>query len=224
MGWLKMILKAWSMKKKLLIIGLVVLVVAVATPILCINLLGPPGVEEGVDEIEVYAICTLVLTPEDIRDPQIALQHGILGYVELTWVDSPPPTMYPREVWSGTCLAHFVSHTCEVTEAELHIDLGVSPASAGTYYRREDGTEGFLNYSSLVRYSPKGIFTLRDGETLTIGVTVSADVPRSIRSFPLDFLDIWVDGSPYELPGVRLLSPDHHEVQVIEAPLPSDDP
>jgi len=221
MCWLKMILKAWSMKKKLLIIGLVVLVVAVATPILCINLLGSGTMQQDFEEFGVGLFCP---TDDDIRDPEFALQHGILGYVELTWVDAPPIAMHQGEAWSGTCLAHFVSHTCEVTEAELHIDLGVSPASAGTYYRREDGTEGFLNYSSLVKYSPKGIFTLRDGETLTIGVTVSADVPRSIRSFPLDFLDIWVDGSPYELPGVRLLGPDHHEVQVIDNTFPSDDP
>jgi len=227
MGWLKVISKAWLVKKKL-IVGLAVLVVAVATPILCINLLGPPGVEEGVDEIEVHAICTLVLTPEDIRDPQIALQHGILGYVELTWMDTlPPSVMRPGEIWRGGWLAHFVSHTCEVAEAELHIEPGEGALRGGRYYTREDGTEVFLDYSRFLCYWPQGVFKIKADETMVIEVTlrVPSDLPRSIQDFRLYPYDIWVGEHQGKMPGVSLLFPDHpREVQIIHDPLPSDDP
>jgi len=195
----------------------------VATPILCINLLGSETIQQDFEEFGHGLFCP---TDDDIRDPEFALQHGILGYVELTWVDAPPAAMHQGEVWSGTCLAHFVSHTCKVTEAELHIEPGEGSFRAGRYYTREDGTEVYLDYSRFLRYWPQGVFRIEADETMVIKVTVQvpADLPRSIQDFPLYLLDIWVDGSPYELPGVTLLGPDHHEVQVIDEPIPSDDP
>jgi hypothetical protein len=214
------------MKRKLMV-GLVVLMVAVATPILCINLLGPPGVEDGVGEIEVHNICTVFLTDDDIRDPQIALQHGILGYVELTWVDAlPPSAMRPGETWTGGWLAHFVTHTCEVTEAELHIEPGEGAFRVGKYYTREDGTEVFLDYSRFLRYWPQGVFKIEADETMVIKVTlrVPADLPRSIQDFPLYPYDIWLGEHQGKMPGVSLLFPDNpREVQIIHDPLPSDD-
>jgi hypothetical protein len=227
MGWFKVVL----MRRKL-IVGLAVLTVAVAMPILCINLLGSGTMQQD-DEITKeqefgeFGVGLFCPTDDDIRDPQIALQHGILGYVELSWVDDPPIAMHQGEVWSGTCLAHFVSHTCEVTEAELHIEPGEGALRGGRYYTREDGTEVFLDYSRFLCYWPQGVFKIKADETMVIEVTlrVPSDLPRSIQDFRLYPYDIWVGEHQGKMPGVSLLFPDHpREVQIIHDPLPSDDP
>jgi hypothetical protein len=219
-----------KLMKRKLIVGLAILAAAVATPILCISLLGSGAAQQDNEITEgqesgVLGHGLFCPTHGNIRDPEFALRHGILGYVELTWEDDPPLAMHRGETWNGTWFAHFVSHTCEVTEAELHIEPGGGTLRAGTYYHHEDGTQGFLDFSSLLRYDPDGVFRIKAGETMAIAVTIQvpADLARSVRVFPVHPLGIWIDGSPYQLPGVTLLSPDHHEVQVIDDSLPSDD-
>lgn len=182
------------------------------------------------DRVEV-GVGFVVLTPEDIRDPEIALQHRILGYVELTWMDVlPPSAMRPGETWTGKWLAHFVSHTCEVTEAELHIEPGEGAYRAGRYYTGEDGTEVFLDYSRFLRYWPQGVFKIKADETMVIEVTlrVPADLPRRIQDLRLYFrlypYDIWVGEHQDKMPKVALLYADQREVQIIHDPLPLEDP
>jgi len=231
----------WGMRKQVemklkkqnrVIAGLVILTVAVLTPILCIKLLTPPAAEEGIEDdadgIEGHAIASVVLTPEEIRDPEIALQYGFLGYVELTWMDAlPPSAMRPGETWTGRWLAHFVSHTCEVTEAELHIQPGLGTDRAWACFRREDGTQGRYDLTRFLSYGPLGVFKMNADETMVIRVTirVPTDLPRRIQDFWLHPFDIWVGEHQGKMPRVELLVPDHpREVQVIHDPLPLDDP
>ena len=218
------------MKRKL-IVGLVVLTVAVLTPILCIKLLGSETIQQDNEvteeqEFEGFGIALFVPTEEQIRDPEFALQHRILGYVELTWMDAlPPPAMRSGETWTGKWLAHFVSHTCEVAEVELHIEPGEGSLTGGKYYTREDGTEVFWNFSRFLSYWPQGVFDIEANETMVIEVTlqVSADLPRSIQDFRLYPFDIWVGEHQGKMPRVELLVPDHpREVQIIYDPLPTE--
>ena len=152
MGWFKMILRGWSVKKKMMI-GLAILVVAMVTPILCINLLGSGTMQQDNEitkeqEFEGFGIALFCPTSDDIRDPEFAKEEGILGYVELAWMDALPEelTLRPNGEWVGTMLIHFVSHVPEIADVEVQVDPnGEHGLSKSKVYRDEDGNQRVLD-------------------------------------------------------------------------------
>jgi len=61
-----------------------------------------------------------ILTWVEIKNPKIAKQYGIVGYIEYnTTADTPRTLVVSRgEEASITILTHFVSHDSKVTEAQ----------------------------------------------------------------------------------------------------------
>ncbi len=133
-----------------------------------------------------------LLVSSDIRDPQIATQYGILGYIELTWAEPPPQFLFSRgETWTATMLARFVSYDPETTEADLRFDPEVG-IQYGKGYTTEWGTKHLFMFSSLFSYEPNGTVTLKPGETMQIKVTVQipASFPDEFTSFNFSPLGI----------------------------------
>lgn len=216
MGRLELFPKSWSLKT-ILILCVTVLALLVLTSVLSVNFLGrnPAGVlGEGAAEGETPKIAGGIadgiasLDGEDIRDPEIAAEYGVPGYVEFGLMDCPQELALGRgEEWGGTLLVHFVSYTPELTELQLYVyPYGVSPWGevgkggglyAGTYYEG-----GLFHFIDLISYSPSGAIAIRAGETLTIEMTIRipADFPKSIERVPLNLMGIWSDN-----PGVGLI-------------------
>jgi hypothetical protein len=120
-------------------------------------------------------IATVFLNDTEIRDPEIALQYGITGYLEIIHPsDSPSPLSVDRggEI-NITILLHFVSYTPEVTEAQLNIDPNPKAGGTGIW-------EGGVFFNDLVSYNPSGNISIKDGET--IPVTMSFRIPENFLS------------------------------------------
>jgi len=143
---------------------------------------------------------------ERYRDPEFALQHGWLGYLDITWLDDPGDLCLDRgEEWCGTWLLHFVSHTSELTEMSLYVTRcdglwnyprwcidGGSPAEPVKLL--------FLLWC----YEPHGVIRMEAGETLPVRVTVRIpeDLPEEIHQFTLQPTDFWTDDPVMLIPSV----------------------
>jgi hypothetical protein len=177
MKWIRAI-KQWLVRRKL-VAALLALALVTLTPALCIKFLAP---SHEAQPTEAFFIPRL--SDDEMRDPEIAMKYGIRGYVDLTPQDSPPEAMRRGEAWTTTVVLHFVSHTPDLAEVQLHI-CSISAHTgqgAGTYYYREDGEREYFDYTSLVSYCPGGTFRLGNGETLTVQLAfrVPSDCPESI--------------------------------------------
>lgn len=201
MSWAKK-----ALRERKLILGLMVLALVAVAPVLSVNLLAPAAAQEDGEAIEgqeseagapmeMIGIPFTCPTDDDIRDPEFAKELGILGYVELAWMDALPEglTLRPSGEWVGTMLIHFVSHVPEIADVEVQVDPnGEYGLDKSKVYRDEDGKQRVLDYSDLMSYEPSGILQLKAGETLRVTVTIKipADFPMSISSFRLAPLGI----------------------------------
>ena len=122
-----------------------------------------------------HPIAMVYLTDTEIRNPEIASQYGITGYLEIIHPsDSPSPLFVDRggEV-NITILLHFVSYSPEVTEAQLNIDA--NPKTGG-----EAIGGGGVFFNDIVSYNPSGNISIKAGDT--IPVTMSFRIPENLSS------------------------------------------
>ena len=129
------------------------------------------------------------LTGIEIRNPDIALQYGITGYLEITYPSNSPSLLSVDrggEIDVNTLL-HFVSYTPEVTEAQVNIDP-TGPWELGI--EQDD-----VNFNDLVSYNPSGNISIKAGETLpvTMSIRVPEDFPSTIEAIPLGAMGITSD-------------------------------
>lgn len=140
--------------------------------------LSPGPIEPMINE----PIATVFLTDTEIRNPEIASQYGITGYLEIIHPsDSPSPLSFDRggEI-NITILLHFVSYSPEVTEAQLNIDP--NPKTGG------EGIEtGGVFFNDIVSYNPSGNISIKAGETIpiTMSFRIPENFPSSIEALPL---------------------------------------
>jgi len=129
------------------------------------------------------------LTGMEIRNPEIALQYGVTGYLEITYPsDSPSVFSIDRggEI-NINILLHFVSYTPEVTEAQVNID----PKGAGGLkieYRD-------VIFNEFVSYNPSGNISIKAGETIpvTMNIRVPEDFSSYVEAIPLGAMGITTD-------------------------------
>lgn len=129
------------------------------------------------------------LTGIEIRNPEIASQYGVAGYLEITYApDSPSCLSVDRggEI-NISILLHFVSYIPEVTEAQVNID----PKSPWGLRIQQ----GDVTFNDFVSYNPSGNITIKAGETIPVVMTISVpeDLPRTITAVPLDAMGIMAD-------------------------------
>jgi hypothetical protein len=129
---------------------------------------------------------TVCFTPEEIRNPEIALKYGITGYLDIVLpADSPSSLSVNRggEI-NITILLHFVSYTTEVTEAQVNID----PKNPWCLGIEQDD----VSFNDLVSYNPSGNISIRAEETIpvTMSIRIPENLPSSIEAIPLYALGI----------------------------------
>jgi hypothetical protein len=127
-------------------------------------------------------IATVFLTDTEIRNPEIASQYGITGYLDITLPsDTPSPLSVDRggEI-NITILLHFVSYTPEVTEAQVNIDPNPKTGGVGILV-------GGAFFNDLVSYNPSGNISIKAGETIpvTMSFRIPENFPSSIEALPL---------------------------------------
>lgn len=144
---------------------------------------------------EIIGISTL--TGMEIRNPEIALKYGVTGYLEITY---PPDSPGLLSVDRGgeiniNILLHFVSHTPEVTEAQVNIDPK-GPWGLKIEYRD-------VIFNEFVSYNPSGNITIKAGETIPVIMTIRIpeDFPSYIKSIPLGAMGIQFNITIDELGG-----------------------
>jgi len=147
----------------------------------------PEPNEPNFEEMEMVGMP--FLTYMEIRDPEIALKYGVTGYLEITYPsDSPSPLFMDRggEI-NIKILLHFVSHTPEVTEAQVSIDPK-GPWGLKMEYRD-------VIFNEFVSYNPSGNITIKAGETkpVIMSIRIPENFPRSIEAIPLCGMGIRAD-------------------------------
>ncbi len=140
-----------------------------------------------------------LLTSLEIRNPEIALKYGIVGYVEIMAPDaSKSLSLSKGSETSITILLHFVSHVSEVTETRVKIDPNSGEGlTIEQVYAIEDGDgniigRGIINVNELISYNPSGLVTLKAGQPLpvTLTICIPIDFPRDVDPFPLGAVGI----------------------------------
>jgi len=126
------------------------------------------------------------LTGMEIRDPEIALKYGVTGYLEITYPSDSPSLLFidrGGEI-NINILLHFVSHTPEVTEAQVNID----PKSPWGL-RIEQGD---VIFNELVSYNLSGNISIKAGETITVmmSIRIPENFPSYIEAIPLGAMGI----------------------------------
>jgi hypothetical protein len=178
----------WSTQKKLFV-ALAVLMVLVLPTILCAHFLVPAtSQEDGAGQLNGYVgEDQRFVVNVDARDPQVAAEYGILGYVELSWKEPLLQLEFSRGVtWSAIMLVHFVSYSSEATEVNVCVDPnGGSGMRVGKYYIAQDGSKQLFWFSSLLSYDPSGTIRLKANEIVPVKVTVQipSDLPKDFASF-----------------------------------------
>lgn len=130
-----------------------------------------------------------LLSSMEIRNPEIALKYGVPGYLEITHPSDSPSVLFVDK--GGEIhidiLLHFVSHTPEVTEAQVNINPE-NPMG----YRIEQGD---VIFNELVSYNPSGNITIKADETMPVIMTISVpeDLPWYIDKIPLGSMGIDAD-------------------------------
>jgi hypothetical protein len=159
---------------------IMILVFVVLALLVCAQLF----VSSSSEPNEMIAISSL--TGIEIRNPEIALQYGITGYLEITYPsDSPISLSVDRggEI-NINILLHFVSYTPEVTEAQVNIDPE-SPWGLGI--EQDD-----VNFNDLVSYNLSGNISIKAGEIMPImmSIRIPENFPGSIEAIPLGAMGI----------------------------------
>jgi hypothetical protein len=136
---------------------------------------------------EVEAKGIPAITHFEIRNPDIAAEYGIRGYLEILPDGSSEELYISRGGEANTTiLLHFVSYTPELSEIEVSIDpkdtLWISVSYSILDAEGNIIGKGVIDVNRLVSYSPSGRVVLKAGETLPVTMTirVSADLPERI--------------------------------------------
>ena len=129
------------------------------------------------------------LTGIEIRNPEIALQYGVAGYLEITY---PPDSPRFLSVDRGgeiniNILLHFVSHTPQVTETQVNIDPE-GPWGLKIEY-------GDVIFNEFVSYNPGGNITIKAGEAIPVimNIRIPEDFPSYVETIPLGAMGITSD-------------------------------
>jgi len=140
--------------------------------------------EPNFEEMEMVGVP--LLTDIEIRNPEIALQYGVTGYLEITYPsDSPSLLSIDRggEI-NINILLHFVSYTHEVTEAQVNID----PKGPGGY--KIEYLD--VNFREFVSYNPSGNIVIKAGETIPVimNIRIPENLTSDIEAIPLGAMGI----------------------------------
>jgi len=153
-------------------------------------------------------IATVCLTDTEIRNPEIASEYGITGYLEIIHPSDSPssPSVDRGGEINITILLHFVSYSPEVTEVQLNIDP--NPKTGG-----EGIDEYGVFFNDLVSYNPSGNISIEAGETIpvTMSFRIPEDFLSSVEDLPLSAMGIKTE--PY-FPIVGELAEMENEVAI----------
>jgi len=122
----------------------------------------------------------IFLMDSDIRNPEYALQQGIAGYLEITLPpDSPSPLSNIGGEVNVNILLHFVSHTSEVTEAQINIDPNPQWVAYGMNSR---------SWNETISYNLSGNISIKAGETIpvTMNIRLVVNFMTSFVAIPLE--------------------------------------
>jgi hypothetical protein len=137
-----------------------------------------------------------LLTSQEIRDPEEALEWGIKGYVEVTLAQGTPTALSIEKGGQKTIpvLISFVSYVPEVTETIVTVD----PESDDgllieAYYTLVDENgevyeQGIINVNKLVTYNPSGNILVKSGQTVPLTLTIA--IPATYPPGGVEFLPL----------------------------------
>jgi hypothetical protein len=158
---------------------IIILVFVALVPLMCAEVLLSSSPESQMESV-------VSLTGMEIRSPEIALQYGVRGYLEITYPsDSPSPLSVDRGGQINiTILLHFVSYTPEVTEAQVNID----PKNRWGLWIEQ----GDVIFNELVTYNVSGNISIKAGETIPVmmSIRIPENFPSSIEAIPLGAMGI----------------------------------
>jgi hypothetical protein len=175
-----------------------------------------PGETWGAGDIGGEFAAVFRVGNDWIRDPATAAESGVRGFVDVIFIDDPHGLILHRgEQWTGTVLLRAVSHTPDLTEVKINVDLQRSPTRSGTLIKIKSGATSFggqvagemVDFIALLSYSPSGSFVMKAGESLTLSLTITIpqDFPEEIENVRLSTLGIWSDSPKVFI----IISPDH---------------
>lgn len=204
--------------KRNLILGTIVLALVMLVPLSCAQPKSGPEMES-----------VPFITDIEIRDPETALQYGMLGYVDILLPSDAPETVHINrgETANITILLHFVSHVPELTEVEVNIDPEHSDYKQEHCYVIGDAQgnvigRGVININELISYSPNGTITMEANQTLPITMTicVPADLPEGIMrpSFHVTAMGITASVSSVDNPDILSSVPPQYREDTMEIP------
>jgi hypothetical protein len=159
-------------------VGIVALLVV--TSLASIVLFAGPLLGWGEDQTQDGDILSMGF--EEIRDPAFAAQHGLRGYLEISYPPDSPSVLSVHRGGEASIdvLIHLVSYVPALTEMQVCI---LPEASVFCDYRAEERAY------KLISYNPSGNLTIKAGETVSVTMTVC--VPED---FPESVTAVWVDG------------------------------
>jgi hypothetical protein len=175
-------------------LGIMISIFVALAALICAGVLLSASPEPKLKEIAIS-----LLTSMEIRNPEIALQYGITGYLEITL---PPDSPSPLSVDRGgeiniTILLHFVSYSPEVTEAQVTIDPN-NPCGPTI-------GQGDVIFNDFVSYNPSGNISIKAGETIPVimNIHIPENFPSYINSIPLGAMGIQFNITIDELGGIE---------------------
>lgn len=126
-------------------------------------------------------------TRRDLLDPELALEHGFKGYVNVSYVSETPRIVIvsPGKVINFTIQLELIAHVPEFTETVVVLDpenssgFGVGP--------------GDLIFNDYIRYSPNGTVLVRVDEPRTVLMILR--VPEGLpgmSAYPHDILGVGI--------------------------------
>ncbi len=126
---------------------------------------------------------------DDLLDPELALEHGFKGYVNVSYVSETPRIVIvsPGKTLNYTIQLKLIPHVPEFTETLVVLDpenssgFGVGP--------------GDLIFNDYIRYSPNGTILLRVDEPRN--VTMILSVPEGL---------LGMSAYPHHLLGVGIMA------------------
>lgn len=161
------------------------------------------GVLESGEPTEMHRVAVPFLGPQEIRDPEIAKQLGIPGYLEVSLAD---PSLIQTVSKGGEVdipiSLHFVSFSDELTEIKVTLDpQSEYGLKAGQHYKVLDDKgnisgEGDIDVNELVSYDTKTVIVkANEIKTITMTVTLPGDLPEktTLRSISLGAVGISAD-------------------------------
>jgi len=214
----KLLLKREGVMRRKLILG---------TIVLALVMLGPLSCAQPKSELEIKSVP--FITDMEVRDPETALQYGILGYVDILLPPDAPETIHINrgETANITILLHFVSHIPELTEVEVNIDPKHSDYTMQDTYVIGDAQgnvigKGVIKVNEIISYSPNETITMEANQTLpiTMMIRVPADLPDGIMrpSFHVNALGITASVSAVDNPDILSRVPPEYREDTMDIP------